>query len=309
MNKVFIVGAPRSGTTWLQLLLSQSDRISTAQETHLFSEYLKSFSASWKAHSSDSRAIGLQNIYTWTEFLELKKKITEDVFTRILNKKESADIVLEKTPDHVFYWREILELYPDAYFIHLIRDPRAVVASMRATGAQWRNPWAVAGIADLSRAWTSAISEGRKVSDATPHARAIHYEEIVRNGPELLNDLWSWLGAPETLEVAQRAIMTCSFDHLVGGEGAPKFQPWDVGKEPKAMWRKGISGSWKVELSTGDVAIIESICGSLMEDFGYQISTNRKVPVSYQLYSAAEFLARSAEKKVRAMFRSYRNRL
>src|SRR5215469_4920410 len=37
---VLIVGCPRSGTSWLQRLLSQHPQVATTQETHLFSEYL-----------------------------------------------------------------------------------------------------------------------------------------------------------------------------------------------------------------------------------------------------------------------------
>jgi hypothetical protein len=39
---VFLVGAPRSGTSWLQLLLSASPSIATATETYLFATYTQS---------------------------------------------------------------------------------------------------------------------------------------------------------------------------------------------------------------------------------------------------------------------------
>jgi hypothetical protein len=38
---VFLVGAPRSGTTWVQLLLSRSSSVVTAQETDLFDVSLR----------------------------------------------------------------------------------------------------------------------------------------------------------------------------------------------------------------------------------------------------------------------------
>ena len=54
------------------------------------------------------------------------------VFAKIAQSKPSATIVLEKTPNHVNCWREILDVWPQAHFIHIIRDPRSVVASLRA---------------------------------------------------------------------------------------------------------------------------------------------------------------------------------
>ncbi len=71
---VFVVGAPRSGTTWLQLLLAQSSNVATAQETHLFSGYLKSMLSSWdrdEATIGGRRQIGLPTLYPRREFVDL----------------------------------------------------------------------------------------------------------------------------------------------------------------------------------------------------------------------------------------------
>ena len=59
---VFLVGGPRSGTTWLQLLLSRSPRIATANETHLFTGYTRSLFSAWNQHQRNVRELGLHHL-------------------------------------------------------------------------------------------------------------------------------------------------------------------------------------------------------------------------------------------------------
>jgi hypothetical protein len=39
-NLVFLIGCPRSGTTWLQRLLASHPQVRTVQETFLFPRYI-----------------------------------------------------------------------------------------------------------------------------------------------------------------------------------------------------------------------------------------------------------------------------
>lgn len=300
MKLLFIVGAPRSGTTWLQLLLSQSAHISTAQETHLFNEYLVSLEKSWRSHANDVRSRGLQSLYSREQFNSLRKSISDDVFKKILEKKKSASIVLEKTPDHAYFWREILELYPDAHFIHLVRDPRAVVASMRATGKEWNNAWASAGISGLSKLWLSSVRAAEKIPRATSSFRELKYETL---NIDTLHDTWSWLGLEETREAAASAFDACAIKNLKTTAAGPQFQPWDVKNEPTAMLRKGDRDAWKSELSSSDIAIVDSICGPVMRKYSYQ-TIGQGTPLKYRAYCFAEDIARKSENSARHIFRS-----
>jgi hypothetical protein len=109
---VFLVGGPRSGTTWLQLLLSRSPRIATANETHLFTGYTCSLFSAWDHHQRNARALGLHHLMSEEEYLDLIRNFACKVMLRILDKNPEADIVLEKTPDHVLHWSNILRVFP-----------------------------------------------------------------------------------------------------------------------------------------------------------------------------------------------------
>ena len=84
---MFLVGAPRSGTTWLQLLLSRSPHIATANETYLFTGYTRSLFAAWAHHQRNVRAVGLHNLISEEEYFDLIRNFTCKVMLRMLGKE------------------------------------------------------------------------------------------------------------------------------------------------------------------------------------------------------------------------------
>ncbi len=58
----------------------------------------------------------------------------EDVFNHFTKREvllNGKNIVCEKTPQNVFYLKEIFELYPNAKVINMVRDPRAILLSQK----------------------------------------------------------------------------------------------------------------------------------------------------------------------------------
>lgn len=80
---IFIVGAPRSGTTWLQLMLARHPAISTCQETHLFSSYLGPMHKAWRAHASDNRKTDLQAAIFYKQLLSIEQQFAKCLFDTI----------------------------------------------------------------------------------------------------------------------------------------------------------------------------------------------------------------------------------
>src|SRR5208283_3010337 len=80
---VFLVGAPRSGTTWLQLLLSRSPSVVTGPETHVFSLFLRSMVDQWNRLRVTGERIGLNQVLSEEEFRSLLRSISGFVFAKI----------------------------------------------------------------------------------------------------------------------------------------------------------------------------------------------------------------------------------
>ena len=144
---IFLVGPARSGTTHLQHLLSEYVR--SGPETFFFTHLFPLFglitflprsihrfainrSTRWwskKTKIGESEA----NLVVKSLFL---KETSLEAALRILFEAKPPEVILEKTPGHGAFVREILALLPGARVLQISRNPYDVAASRSRTG--WR---------------------------------------------------------------------------------------------------------------------------------------------------------------------------
>jgi hypothetical protein len=294
---VFLVGAPRSGTTWLQLLLSRSPSVVTVHETHLFNGFMRSMVEQWKHDRGTGTLIGLTALLSEEEFRALLRSVSAVVFAKITQRKPSATVVLEKTPNHVNHWREILDLWPDAHFIHIIRDPRSVVASLRVASKSWARQWASSKISANCERWISDVSAGRQISSATHNYQEVTFEELVSDGSEVLMRLLANVGVPSSQEECRRYVEECRIENLKAGklENAP-FVMTNV------SFRIGATDSWRVELSKREIALVEHLAGPLMSDLGYACTNvGKAMSVFVGMGWATRVVARAAKRRLKPL--------
>src|SRR5262245_59414354 len=138
---VFIIGAARSGTTWLQAMLGSHPYVCTFGELQLYEFYTAPWVEAWKRQVEFGSFNGLSTV--WSEedlyyFCEFRDKI----YSKVLYSKSSSIIILEKHPGNSLYVEHINKLVPNTKFIHLIRDGRDVVVSLLAASQSWGKLWA-----------------------------------------------------------------------------------------------------------------------------------------------------------------------
>ncbi|NEP82822.1 MAG: sulfotransferase [Okeania sp. SIO3B3] len=86
-------------------------------------------------------------------FRQAALSITRDygsLFNLLLEKfaeLKKTSIVGEKTPEHLRYIEMIYKFFPSALFIHIVRDPRAVVNSWQKVS------WSSGNVIDDTRVW------------------------------------------------------------------------------------------------------------------------------------------------------------
>lgn len=137
-ERVFLVGAPRSGTSWLQAMLGAHPEVATPAELHLFDMYLKGWHQTWErqahpTHGHEWRRLrGLASVLTRQDFDVMITQTIDTIHRRVMDAKPSATVLLEKTPDYSLYVEDIVRYVPEARFIHLIRDGRDVAVSLLA---------------------------------------------------------------------------------------------------------------------------------------------------------------------------------
>ena len=128
-NPVFLIGCGRSGTTMLESLLRNHKDICSFSEANdiwdpkgyrWYNKNLKRppiwydpiiYTDVWREYFDDNYKSQLRNIFGCFQYISRKK------------------IFLNKSPMNTFRIPDILKIFPDARFIHIIRDGRAVAYS------------------------------------------------------------------------------------------------------------------------------------------------------------------------------------
>lgn len=269
---LFVYGCPRSGTTWVQLLLDRHPAVVTAPETHVFSFYLDSFRRQWgreTAGSSEGRGnTGLSQLLDREEFDDLCRRTAARVLEVIARRDPGATLVVEKSPQHACQSEWIAGLFPEARFLHVIRDPRDTVASLLAAGRGWGRSWAPSNPVDAARYWNRHVGKGRRIRDLDSRYREVRFEALGDDAAGELTEILSWLGLPGDEAFCRESAEACRLERLRSKEDGELPVPGS--RTPDGFFRKGRVGGWREELPSGTARVVERICAPLMDELGYE---------------------------------------
>lgn len=294
-KKIFVLGNSRSGTTMMGRMLNKHSSIFTFGELHFFGP-LWSSQPEEKILSREEAELLAEKLLARQRqgFLIYKlqgkekndaKKIVNSIpdgqrtsikvfrhfleFETGLNKKQYS---CEQTPPNVFYIKEILEHYPDAYIINMVRDARDVVLSQKR---KWKRKFLGASKIPLketvraylnyhpytiSKLWNSAVNTARNFEN---HERVmmVRFEDVISETEKTLSDICNFLSIPfeaEMLKVPRKGSSNSSDNSNELG----------ANKEVLGQWLKG-------GLKTAEVEICEKVCKSNLMYFKYPISNSK----------------------------------
>lgn len=273
IKKLFIVGCPRSGTTWVQLLLAQHRSIATAPETQIFAYYLEPMRKQWaqeNANAARSGSAGLSRLLSDGEFDELCRLNADFVLNKILDRHAGAEVVAEKSPKHALQADYIQRLFPDAYFLHVIRDPRDAAASLVAASRSWGSDWAPHNVIDAARMWRDHVVAAKRVRQDGGRFLEVKYEELVGDAAGELQRIHEWLGVATDQKSCEAAVAACDFARLKSEGSKAADLPLPSSQSPTEFFRSGVAGSGLRDLPARQLRLIEHICGELMSELGYQ---------------------------------------
>lgn len=248
-SPVFVVGPLRSGTTMLRLLLDQHPDINA------FGEFEAAVSQA-KGDSWPELNKYYEYVKTDRQTTNYRLKIDENLdyiqlvrsFLRQLYEKNPSPIIAASIHSRIDL---IASIWPNARFIHLLRDPRDVANS--CIGMGW-----VGNVYHGSKYWIEPELQWNKICEQTqPYQRyEIRYEALVNKPDEEMSKLCNFLNVtfnPEILELESGT----SYSRPQG-----KF-----------------ANQWKKRLSEKQIRWVESRCGQLMEKRGYQLASKNTQPV------------------------------
>lgn len=257
-NLIFLVGAPRSGTTWLQRLLASHPRIKTGQESALF-DYVGPLLHLWMQNMrAKGRVYGLPCYLTESEFLSIEKQHLTLLLKAMLKDVKPGDFFLEKTPKHALWTPAILQLLPQAKILHIVRDPRDVVASLLAASRGWASAWAPRRANDAARMWARHVRAVREAAINIPSGQflEVRYEDLSQEPVPILQKVFSFLNVPWTIAEMTAAVEANAAEELRKEKGTPiplhgeaRKKSSNIVREPEQFVRKARPGSWREDLT------------------------------------------------------------
>lgn len=261
----FIVGTGRSGSEFLQRTLSAHPRIALTSEAHVADFlYFCSRFASVPQKTTEQFVVHLP--------VELHGIIRDEAiptFAPIFRRHATAmleEFYREHFADEDFtHWGDKLpgpetaiqlqQVLPHAKYIVLIRDPRAVCASLRRFGERdiRAAPLIQAGSVEV---WATYI---RNTFDALlrylEQRVIVRYEDMIADPVAEIGRVLDFLG----LDGAADLVADAAPQHLYRTHGTS-------GSPEQSL------EAWRSALTAEEIATVESICGELMERFDYATS-------------------------------------
>jgi hypothetical protein len=193
----------------------------------------------------------MSHLSTWVsraELLTAARAFCDHIFeTHRAATRSDARVVLEKTPNHRLQASLQAQLYPDAKYVHIIRDGRDVVASQRELWGDTADEFADADRA--AAGWAAAVRDVRAHFGDLAYLE-LRYEDIVRDPTAALERIFDHLG------LAHDAALR---------DAAAAFGRAPVHTSPQSP---GVG----VRKHAGDVAAERAVAiaaGDLLVEFGY----------------------------------------
>jgi len=279
---IFIVGTERSGSNLLRLILNAHSRIAIPHPPHILN-YFQPIEATYgdlaRAHAfsrlvDDILRLISVHIHPWEIRVQRDRILREawprntfGVFCAIYDQFLDATgkarwgckstFMIEHAPC-------IVERYPEARFVWLIRDPRDVAASARRSVFGPCHPWLTARLWAHQQRLGLALEEQR-----SSHLIRIHYEELITGTKAVLSRICAFLG--EDLE--------SDMFHFDRTQEARRCSALS------ACWRNtgtGMlshnAGKFITDLTSRETALVEHTAAPVMRSLGYRPVTLDPVP-------------------------------
>ena len=192
---IFVGGAPRSGTTLVQRILASHPDIYGGPEFDLIPEVVNLRNAFHAAIESGR----LSKYLSHQETDELFAKFVTQAFSYKLQKMVGKTFISEKTPANVTVFSELAEMLPDSHLVFVLRDPRAVVASMLQVGERYRKegkqgPFFTRNVRGAVEYINFCWAAGSEVIQRHGSVHVVYYEDVVTRSEETVSKLVAGLG-------------------------------------------------------------------------------------------------------------------
>lgn len=248
---IFVVGARRSGTNWLQrIVAAHPDVAAVPSETYLFSRGIKQLAE--RFHHGVLGSPGTSFVYMdYEEMLDALRDLCDRVFLPFLRAGPGASRLVERTPEHTTAVDTIGAVYPDAHIVHIVRDGRDVARSLLSMG--WES--APKTLEEAAEEWRTSVESADAAGASLDRYHTVFYERMLADPLEHVTALYERLGLQASADLVEAALTEAGVKYNVDLD-SPTIE----------------AGKWRSTYTDADLATFMRVAGTSLVRLGYNTS-------------------------------------
>lgn len=271
----FIVGCERSGTTLIRAMLDSHPNMAVPPESHFWTEFACARRRVYELASGFELTLFIDALLKEPQFCRwqlrgerLRRRMERaqpQSFASAVREVYAAYAAghgksryADKTPPFVLEIPMFANLFPDAKFVHVVRDGRDVALA-------WQDvQWKLETVEEVAMYWAMCVSAGRRAGRWLGPLRylEVRYEDLVEYPERFLRQICEFIDLPFSAVMLQyhlRANAITSFT------SQPIFRRLHL--PPTAGLR-----DWETQMRACQVARFECVAGDVLEAAGYRLS-------------------------------------
>lgn len=264
-----VCGTRRSGTTLLTAILSSDNNANLlGQEAQLLTRLMNNYR--WAM--DNYQHFGTSFFASPQALFEFYQKTLQDLVDRMAAFASPKGVLVLKNPELSMVISDLADIFPEAHLLAIVRDPRDQICSEFEVGKRRK----AAGVFDaafesrdvevLAKSYLHYMSGIMKLKNSqTERLHIIRYEDLILAPTDTLAELQKMTGLK--FEFDYQGNWSKISDNASLHEG---FSQSDLYGGPI---NDSSLGRYQHELSDDEVARIEKLCGHIMQEFAYNLTT------------------------------------
>ncbi len=275
---IFIVGCPRSGTTLLQVMLHSHPRIAVPPENRFLLDIYRRRQSFGDLRSRAARVAVARAITTRDGRFSDLRLDPDATIAAIADGPPTIGSALgivfreyaaqseksrwgDKRPAYLLDLPTVLRLFPDAQIVHIVRDGRECVTSLK------RMPWWPGGATTAIGRWivSMVLAARARRTLRSDQFFELRYEDLVADPRAELTKLCTFLG-----EEFDEGMLE---HHDTAVEAVPQWKTWHARTSTTVSTET--VGRWLAQLEPAEIGALERLGGHYLRSHGYRLSSAR----------------------------------
>lgn len=288
---VWMLGSPRSGSTWLMQLFSEIPGVAVIDESYipLHLVPIDHTVPEGEYFEQGQRAADPHYFFAKPYLAELRPELRALVMRglmrqlRELGQTTDPSWIVIKEPNGSHASDSVMSLFPESRLLFLVRDGRDVIDSlidaMLAKDSWWQQSQVsdeprivserLAFIRHHANLWLRRTVSTQRAFEVTPEPLRLQvgYEDLLADTGAGFAQMLEWLGMRLEPEAIEAVVRKRSFSSIP-----------DSQKGPGKRARSATPGQWRDRLRPGEIELVERIMGPKLRELGYEVGAELQSP-------------------------------